>query len=121
MQLARRVLLQSIWKRLKPKAGAPWAGESCNIRELARLWPLGRWSACREPTLIGEAFDLLTACLRGLAGLPGLGDLAGPLSIAEGESADASRDDSDLGLALVGSDGSRRQAEELLFHMFTDL
>mmetsp|Transcript_26636 Transcript_26636/g.88383 ORF Transcript_26636/g.88383 Transcript_26636/m.88383 type:complete len:382 (-) Transcript_26636:37-1182(-) len=94
LQLVRRVLIRSM--RLR--------GLEEDTREMALLWPLGRWPFCRDPALIGEAFRLLSDAWRRLAALPGLGDLAGP------RPAHAGRDQ-----------GSRRVAEELLIKLFADL
>jgi len=90
---------------------------SGDIPALARDWPFGRWTLCRDPGLIGEAFALLSGCWRAVAGLPGLGDLAGPPPELVLTAAQAAGPD---GALLVGM-GSRRAAQELLFKMFADL
>lgn len=128
LQLTRRVLLRSALKD---------RGHPADVHSLAQLWPLGRWSFCHDPVLIGEALRFLSACWRALAELPGLGDLAGEppcdVAAAEADQADArarvresrqtprhSGAGSLLGADLLGRHG-RREAEELLFKMFTDL
>lgn len=118
LQLARRVLLRCLHREVAGSAARGIAGTTQDARGIAGLWPLGRWTACRDVALISEAFQFLCACWRALVGLPGLGDISGALSkdiIASG--AELQGVD---GAALVGA-GSRRLAEELLFKMFTDL
>jgi len=107
LQLARRVLLRCVHRR--------HGGGRPDIPALARDWHLGKWSLCRDPALISEAFALLSRCWRATAGLPGLGDLAGPPPAASaGALGNAAT------VPLVG-EGGRRIAEEMLFKMFTDL
>lgn len=123
LQLVRRVLLRCYWRRRKID----------DVNAVGRLWTLGRWSLCRDPGLIGEAFAMLTACWRAIAGLPGLGDLAGaheapsptsasttPCTDTNGACNEDLPQDAFDGRVLVGNN-SRRTAEERLFSMFTDL
>jgi len=121
LQLVRYVLLHCLRRRYR----------HADAQSIARLWPLGRWTLCRDPLLIGEAFRFLVGCWRALAALPGLGDIAGtlPPSVAGGTNSDgdegrpvAAGDGAIVadGAMLVGS-GSRRVAEDLVFQMFSDL
>eukprot|EP00927_Polykrikos_kofoidii_P022816 TRINITY_DN21182_c0_g1_i1.p1 TRINITY_DN21182_c0_g1~~TRINITY_DN21182_c0_g1_i1.p1 ORF type:complete len:823 (+),score=139.03 TRINITY_DN21182_c0_g1_i1:241-2709(+) len=111
LQLARRVILHYLRRR----------STIDDVREFARVWPLGRWQLCRDAVLIGEAFAFLANCWKTLTGLPGLGDTAGP------PPADCTLlNFPGANLLGVGGDSSvgycsRRVAEELLFKMFTDL
>jgi len=118
LALVRKILLGHL---LSPSRAVDMAGEDFVgvVHELARLWPLGRWNQCRDPALIGEAFSWLIRCCRGLAMLPGLGDLAGHQPPDHWKSERTAGPALD-GAMLVGS-GSRRQAEELLLTMMTDL
>lgn len=124
LQLARRVLLRCLQRdTAKGKGGDPEdsSGTKPIIKDagtIAGLWPLGRWSLCRDVGLISEAFYFLSACWRAVVGLPGLGDISDSLS--EEIIAGGYRFGDIDGAALVGA-GSRRLAEELLFKMFTDL
>jgi hypothetical protein len=136
LQLARRVLLHCLWR------GAAEGGDKYDVSTITRLWRLGRWSYCQDVVLIGKALAFLSACWRALAGLPGLGDLAG-FTVGDDcrrcgtelrgarkcPKCDQPRDvpgmptvvpNSLSGATLMGS-GTRQNAEELLFKMFTDL
>lgn len=120
LALARKLLLRRL---LRPRQSRSEAIEEGIVCRWSSLWPLGCWTRCRDPGLIGEAFSWLISCWRGLATLPGLGDLAGPLPVAALPSSFSSIDEMDpavLGQLLVGT-GSRRKAEELLFKMVTEL
>jgi len=115
LQLARRVLLRCLRRRLRGDGSVGSGGSGGGAAAMARDWPLGRWPLCRDPALIGEAFALLSGCWRAVAGLPGLGDLAGPVPPSAAAAAAAGP-----GADLIG-EGARRAAEELLFSMLADL
>lgn len=67
--------------------------------EVAQLWPLGKWHLCRDAGLIGEGFKLLCGRWKALRVQPGLGG----------------------SVTSASHTWERREGEEALFTMFTDL
>eukprot|EP00929_Paragymnodinium_shiwhaense_P107804 TRINITY_DN74163_c0_g1_i1.p1 TRINITY_DN74163_c0_g1~~TRINITY_DN74163_c0_g1_i1.p1 ORF type:complete len:704 (-),score=160.20 TRINITY_DN74163_c0_g1_i1:69-2180(-) len=102
MQLARRVLLRQLRRKV---------GEE-GLLEVSKVWPLGRWTLCRDVAMMKEAFTFLSGCWKALASLPGLGDMRLPGGGVQ---------DSSVGGFRLGDGCSRRDAEELLLTMFTHL
>jgi len=112
LQLVRQVLLRCVRRRHAVGAGS--------IAMLAEDWLLGRWTLCRDPVVIGEAFALLTNSWRAIAGLPGLGDMSDQGLSASEAAIITPSERTPEGVPLVGK-GSRRVAEELLMKMLSDL
>eukprot|EP00747_Dinoflagellata_sp_TGD_P025523 gnl/TRDRNA2_/TRDRNA2_131314_c0_seq2.p1 gnl/TRDRNA2_/TRDRNA2_131314_c0~~gnl/TRDRNA2_/TRDRNA2_131314_c0_seq2.p1 ORF type:complete len:880 (-),score=192.00 gnl/TRDRNA2_/TRDRNA2_131314_c0_seq2:88-2727(-) len=59
LHLARQVLLRGLFRRQR-------ANVDDDVSTTEKYWSLGRWSSCREPALIAQAFRFLSNCWRKL-------------------------------------------------------